>query len=133
MSLKVAVVGATGNVGREMLNILAERKFPVSEVVALASSRSIGAEVSFGETRLKCKALDHFDFKGTDICLMSAGSTVSAEWSPKIAKQGTVVIDNSSKWRMDLDVPLIVPEVNISPKRTSLPIPIARRRRWSWR
>jgi aspartate-semialdehyde dehydrogenase len=114
MTFKVAVVGATGNVGREMLNILAERKFPVSEVVALASSRSIGSEVSFGDTRLKCKALDHFDFKGTDICLMSAGSAVSAEWSPKIAKQGPVVIDNSSKWRMDPEVPLVVPEVNVA-------------------
>jgi aspartate-semialdehyde dehydrogenase len=113
MSVKVAIVGATGNVGREMLNILAERKFPATEVVALASSRSIGSEVSFGDTRLKCKALDHYDWKGTDICLMSAGSSVSGEWAPKIAKQGTVVIDNSSKWRMDLDVPLIVPEVNV--------------------
>jgi aspartate-semialdehyde dehydrogenase len=113
MSLKVAVVGATGNVGREMLNILAERKFPAAEVVALASSRSIGAEVSFGESRLKCKALEHYDFKGTNICLMSAGATVSGEWSPKIAKQGAVVIDNSSKWRMDPEVPLVVPEVNV--------------------
>ena len=112
MSFKVAVVGATGNVGRELLDILAERKFPVSEVVALASSRSIGHEVSFGDKILKCKALEHYDFKGTDICLMSAGGAVSKEWSPRIGAQGCVVIDNSSTWRMDPDVPLIVPEVN---------------------
>jgi aspartate-semialdehyde dehydrogenase len=112
MSWKVAIVGATGNVGREMLNILAEREFPVSEVVPLASRKSVGKEVSFGDRTLKCKALENYDFKGTDIVLMSAGSTVSAEWSPKIGAQGSVVIDNSSKWRMDADVPLIVPEVN---------------------
>ena len=112
MSWKVAVVGATGNVGREMLNILAEREFPVSEVVALASRKSVGKEVSYGDHTLKCKALEHFDFKGTDIVLMSAGGAVSAEWSPKIGKMGAVVIDNSSKWRMDPDVPLVVPEVN---------------------
>jgi len=112
MSWKVAIVGATGNVGREMLNILAEREFPVSEVVPLASRKSVGKEVSFGDRTLKCKALENYDFKGTDIVLMSAGSTVSAEWSPKIGAQGPVVIDNSSKWRMDADVPLIVPEVN---------------------
>ncbi|HTO42383.1 MAG TPA: aspartate-semialdehyde dehydrogenase [Rhizomicrobium sp.] len=112
MSYKVAVVGATGNVGREMLNVLAERQFPASEVVALASTKSIGTEVSFGEKTLKVKALDYFDFTGTDICLMSAGGTISKEWSPKIAAQGTLVIDNSSAWRMDRDVPLVVPEVN---------------------
>jgi aspartate-semialdehyde dehydrogenase len=112
MSWKVAVVGATGNVGREMLNILAERQFPLSEVVALASRKSIGREVSYGEKTLRCKDLANYDFRDTDICLMSAGSTVSGEWSPKIAAQGTVVIDNSSKWRMDPDVPLVVPEVN---------------------
>jgi aspartate-semialdehyde dehydrogenase len=112
MSWKVAIVGATGNVGREMLNILAEREFPVSEVVPLASRKSVGKEVSFGDRTLKCKALENYDFKGTDIVLMSAGSAVSAEWSPKIGAQGSVVIDNSSKWRMDADVPLIVPEVN---------------------
>ncbi|MEQ1864644.1 MAG: aspartate-semialdehyde dehydrogenase [Micropepsaceae bacterium] len=112
MSWKVAVVGATGNVGREMMNILAEREFPASEVVALASRKSIGQEISFGDKTLKCKALEHYDFRGTDIVLMSAGSTVSAEWSPKIGALGPVVIDNSSKWRMDPDVPLIVPEVN---------------------
>ena len=112
MGFKVAVVGATGNVGREMLDILAERRFPADEVVALASARSIGTEVSFGDKVLKCKALENFDFSGTDICLMSAGGTVSKEWSPKIAAQGCVVIDNSSAWRYDSNVPLIVPEVN---------------------
>ncbi|HEY8698529.1 MAG TPA: aspartate-semialdehyde dehydrogenase [Rhizomicrobium sp.] len=109
---KVAVVGATGNVGREMLSVLAERKFPASEVVALASSRSIGTEVSFGDRRLKVKALEHYDFRGTDICLMSAGSAVSKVWAPKIAAEGALVIDNASYWRMDRSVPLVVPEVN---------------------
>ena len=112
MSYKVAVVGATGNVGREMLNVLAERAFPVSEVVALASTRSVGKDVSFGDKTLKVKALDYYDFKGTDIVLMSAGGNVSKEWSPKAAAQGALVIDNSSAWRMDRDVPLVVPEVN---------------------
>src|SRR6201996_9538568 len=112
MGYSVAVVGATGNVGREMLGILAERSFPADEVVALASRRSQGIEVSYGERTLKVKALEHHDFAGTDICLMSAGSTVSKEWSPKIAAQGAVVIDNSSCWRYDADVPLVVPEVN---------------------
>src|SRR5712675_1667042 len=112
MAYKVAVVGATGNVGREMLSILSERQFPASEVVALASTRSTGVDVSFGDSTLKVKALDYYDFAGTDICLMSAGSTVSKAWSPKIAAKGAMVIDNSSFWRMDRDVPLIVPEVN---------------------
>jgi aspartate-semialdehyde dehydrogenase len=112
MSYNVAVVGATGNVGREMLSILAERQFPVNELHALASRRSVGVEVSFGEATLKCKDLQTFDFKGVDFCLMSAGGTVSKEWSPRIAAKGCVVIDNSSAWRYDLDVPLIVPEVN---------------------
>ncbi len=112
MSWKIAVVGATGNVGREMLNILAEREFPASEVVPIASRKSVGRDVSYGDKTLKCKALENYDFRGTDIVLMSAGSTVSAEWSPKIAQAGAVVIDNSSKWRMDPDVPLVVPEVN---------------------
>src|SRR5579885_2375204 len=112
MGYKVAVVGATGNVGREMLNILDERKFPADEVVALASRRSNGVDVSYGDRTLKVKALDHYDFSDTDICLMSAGGAVSKEWSPKIGAQGAVVIDNSSAWRMDPDVPLIVPEVN---------------------
>src|SRR5690349_24304029 len=112
MGYKVAVVGATGNVGREMLNILDERKFPADEVVALASRRSVGVEVSYGEKTLKVKALEHYDFSDVDICLMSAGGSVSKEWSPKIAAAGAVVIDNSSAWRYDPDVPLIVPEVN---------------------
>ncbi len=112
MSYKVVVVGATGNVGREMLNVLAERSFPASEVVALASTRSIGTEISFGDKTLKVKALDYYDFKGTDIVLMSAGGSISKTWSPKIAAQGALVIDNSSAWRMDRDVPLVVPEVN---------------------
>jgi len=112
MGYKVAVVGATGNVGREMLGILAERSFPADEVIALASRRSLGSEVSYGDRTLKCKALEHYDFSDVDICLMSAGSAVSKEWSPKIAAAGAVVIDNSSCWRYDADVPLVVPEVN---------------------
>src|SRR3981081_3187489 len=112
MGYKVAVVGATGNVGREMLNILDERKFPADEVVALASRRSMGVEVSYGDRTLKVKALENYDFSDVDICLMSAGGAVSKEWSPKIGAAGAVVIDNSSAWRMDPDVPLIVPEVN---------------------
>jgi aspartate-semialdehyde dehydrogenase len=112
MGYKVAVVGATGNVGREMLQILTERQFPAADVVALASRRSIGTEVSYGERTLKVKALENYDFTDVDICLMSAGGSVSKEWSPKIAAAGAVVIDNSSFWRQDPDVPLIVPEVN---------------------
>ncbi len=112
MGYKVAIVGATGNVGREMLEILAERGFPADEVVAVASRRSMGTEVSFGDKTLKVKALDQFDFNGTDLCLMSAGGETSKEWSPKIAATGCVVIDNSSAYRYDPDVPLIVPEVN---------------------
>jgi aspartate-semialdehyde dehydrogenase len=112
MGFKVAVVGATGNVGREMLSILAERAFPADEVVPLASRKSVGVDVSYGDRTLKVKALDHYDFSDVDICLMSAGSAVSKEWSPRIAARGAVVIDNSSCWRMDPDVPLVVPEVN---------------------
>ncbi|MEE1610835.1 aspartate-semialdehyde dehydrogenase [Microvirga sp. CF3016] len=112
MGFKIAVVGATGNVGREMLSILAERAFPADEVVALASRRSQGSEVSFGDRTLKTKTLDTYDFSDVDICLMSAGGEVSKEWSPKIAAQGAVVIDNSSAWRYDPEVPLVVPEVN---------------------
>src|SRR5476651_1340631 len=112
MAYKVAVVGATGNVGREMLSVLVERQFPASEVVALASTRSVGTEVSFGDGVLKIKALDYYDFKGTDLCLMSAGSAIAKEWAPKIAATGCIVIDNSSHWRMDRAVPLVVPEVN---------------------
>jgi aspartate-semialdehyde dehydrogenase len=112
MSYKVAVIGATGNVGREMLNILAEREFPAEEVFAVASRRSMGVEVSFGDRRLKCQDLEQFDFRGVDFALMSAGSAVSKEWAPRIGATGCVVIDNSSFWRYDPDVPLIVPEVN---------------------
>ena len=112
MGFKIAVVGATGNVGREMLNILEERGFPADEVVALASRRSQGTEVSYGDKTLKVKPLDQYDFSDTDICLMSAGGNISKEWSPKIGAQGCVVIDNSSAWRYDANVPLIVPEVN---------------------
>lgn len=112
MGYKVAVVGATGNVGRELLNIMAERNFPASEVVALASSRSVGREISFGDDDLTVQDLATYDFKGTDIVLSSPGATVSAEYSPKAAAAGAVVVDNTSHWRMDPDVPLIVPEVN---------------------
>jgi len=114
MAYKVAVVGATGNVGREMLGVLDERAFPASEVVALASTQSVGTEVSFGDRTLKVKALDYYDFKGTDIVLMSAGGEIAKKWAPKIAEAGAIVIDNSSAWRMDRDVPLVVPEVNAS-------------------
>ncbi|OYW59513.1 MAG: aspartate-semialdehyde dehydrogenase [Rhizobiales bacterium 17-65-6] len=112
MGYKVAVAGATGNVGREILSILAERGFPADEVVALASRRSMGVEVSYGDKTLKVKDLANYDFSDTDICLMSAGGAVSKEYSPKIGAAGCVVIDNSSQWRTDPDVPLIVPEVN---------------------
>ncbi len=112
MGYRVAVVGATGNVGREMMNVLVERKFPASEVHAIASRRSIGTEVSYGDKTLKCQDLEQFDFSKADICLMSAGSGVAKEWGPKIGAKGCVVIDNSSAWRYDQDVPLIVPEVN---------------------
>lgn len=110
---KVAVVGATGAVGHEMLSILADRQFPVSEVVALASKNSAGTEVSFGEDAiLKVQDLATYDFKGTDICLSSAGAKVSAEFAPRAGAAGCVVIDNTSHFRMDPDVPLVVPEVN---------------------
>ena len=112
MGYKVAVVGATGNVGREMLDILAERRFPADEVVAIASRRSQGVDVSFGDATLKVKALENYDFSDVDICLMSAGGAASKEWSPKIAAKGAVVIDNSSAFRMDPNVPLVVPEIN---------------------
>ena len=113
MGYKIAVVGATGNVGREILKILAERGFPVDEVVALASERSAGKQVSFGdEAILDVQDLAKFNFKGTDIVLSSPGARVSAEFAPKAAKAGAVVIDNTSQFRMDPDVPLIVPEVN---------------------
>ncbi len=112
MGYRVAVVGATGNVGREMLNILDERQFPVTEVIALASKRSVGREVSFGDKNLKVQDLDTFNFTGTDFALFSAGGSVSAKYAPIAAAQGCIVIDNSSHFRMDPDVPLIVPEVN---------------------
>src|SRR2546430_9209600 len=101
MPFKVAVVGATGNVGREMLNVLAEREFPASEVVALASTSSTGREVSFGDRTLKVKPLDYYDFRDTDICLMSAGSTLSKEWAPKIPPDGALVIGHASYCRLD--------------------------------
>ena len=113
MAYKIAVVGATGNVGREILNILAERKFPVREVVALASAKSRGKEISFGETKiLKAKVLDEYDFTGTDIALFSPGASVSKIHAPRAADQGCIVIDNTSFFRMDRDIPLVVPEVN---------------------
>ena len=113
MGYRVAVVGATGNVGREMLQILAERDFPVDEVVALASANSVGRQISFGDKSvLKVQDLAKYDFKGIDIVLSSPGSKVSAEHSPRAVKAGAVVIDNTSYWRMDPDVPLVVPEVN---------------------
>src|SRR6266852_3146661 len=113
MAFKVAVVGATGVVGHEMLSILAERAFPVSEVCAIASERSAGGEVSFGEKQvLKVQDLDKFDFKGVDIALFSPGAKVSAVHAPRAAKAGAIVIDNTSQFRMDADVPLVVAEVN---------------------
>ncbi len=112
MGYKVVVVGATGNVGREMLNILAEREFPVDEITALASRRSLGTEVSFGDKTLKTKDLDTFDFTGWDIALFAVGSDATKIYAPKAAAAGCVVIDNSSLYRYDADVPLIVPEVN---------------------
>lgn len=112
MALRVAVVGATGNVGRELLNILDERDFPADEVYAVASRRSVGREVSWGDRKLKCQALDDFDFSKVDIVLMSAGGTLSKQWAEKMGAAGAIVIDNSSAWRMDPDVPLVVPEVN---------------------
>jgi aspartate-semialdehyde dehydrogenase len=112
MNYRVAVVGATGNVGREMLNVLAERNFPVAELVPLASSRSIGVEMSFGDKRVKVKDLETFDFSGMDFVLMSAGSEPSRDWAERIGRTGAIVIDNSSFWRYHADVPLVVPEVN---------------------
>ncbi|WP_313668693.1 aspartate-semialdehyde dehydrogenase [Sandarakinorhabdus sp.] len=114
MGYKVVVVGATGNVGREMLNILAERQFPLDDIAAVASSRSVGDKVEFGETgrEIKVQNLEHFDFTGWDIALFAAGSGPTKIYAPKAASQGCVVIDNSSLYRMDHDVPLIVPEVN---------------------
>ncbi len=112
MGFTVAVVGATGNVGREALDILAERGFPADKVIAVASRRSAGQDAFFGETKLKVQALEQTDFSNVDIAIMSAGGAISKEWAPKIGAQGCVVIDNSSTWRMDPRVPLVVPEVN---------------------
>ena len=112
MGYRVVVAGATGNVGREMLNILAERQFPVDELAVLASRRSLGTEVSFGDKTLKTKDLDTFDFAGWDMALFAIGSDATKTYAPKAAKAGCVVIDNSSLYRYDADVPLIVPEVN---------------------
>ena len=112
MGYRVAIVGATGNVGREMLNILEEVEFPVDEIHAIASRKSIGVEVSFGDRNLKCQDVEQFDFSTVDLVLMSVSGTFSKEWAPKIGAAGPIVIDNSSAWRMDPDVPLVVPEVN---------------------
>ena len=113
MSFKIAVVGATGAVGREMLQTLEERSFPIKEIVALASEKSLGKEVSFGEKKpLTVQNLETFDFTSCDIALFSAGSAIAEKFGPKAAQQGAVVIDNSSRWRMESDIPLIVPEVN---------------------
>ena len=112
MGYKVVVAGATGNVGREMLNILAERQFPVDEIAALASRRSLGTEVSFGDKTLKTQDIDTFDFSGWDMALFAIGSGPTKEYAPKAAAAGCVVIDNSSLYRYDPDIPLIVPEVN---------------------
>ncbi len=112
MSYNIAIVGATGNVGMEMMNILAEREFPVAQVHAIASRRSVGREVSFGDRILKCKDLETFDFSTVDFVLMSAGAETSKLWSPRIGRMGPIVIDNSSAFRYDAEVPLIVPEVN---------------------
>ncbi|WP_298428842.1 aspartate-semialdehyde dehydrogenase [uncultured Jannaschia sp.] len=112
MGYKVVVCGATGNVGREMLNILAERQFPIDEIAALASRRSMGTEVSFGDKTLKTKDLEQFDFTGWDIAFFAIGSDATKIHAPRAAKSGCIVIDNSSLYRYDPDVPLVVPEVN---------------------
>ncbi len=112
MVLRIAVVGATGTVGKEMLNVLAERDFPADEVFAVATRRSLGKEVSYGDRELKVRDIENFDWSNVQLCLMSAGSKAAKEWAPKIAAAGCIVIDNSSAWRMDPNVPLVVPEVN---------------------
>ncbi len=112
MGYNVVIAGATGNVGREMLNILAEREFPVDKIAALASRRSLGTEVSYGDKTLKCQDLDTFDFTGWDIAFFAIGSDATKTYAPKAASQGCIVIDNSSLYRYDPDVPLVVPEVN---------------------
>ena len=113
MGMNVAVFGATGAVGREILTILAERLFPADEIFALASRKSMGVELSYGDRTLKVLNAETFDFSKVDLVLMSAGGDISKEWTPKITKAGAIVIDNSSAWRMDPDVPLVVPEVNM--------------------
>jgi len=112
MGYRVAVVGATGNVGREMLNILEEVNFPVDKIHAIASRKSIGVEVNFGDQIVRCEDIEQFDFSRVDVVLMSVSGAFSKEWSPKIGAAGAIVIDNSSAFRMDPDVPLVVPEVN---------------------
>lgn len=112
MKYNIAVVGATGNVGREMLNILDERDFPINKIAAIASRKSQGKELTFGDKTIQAESLETFDFSDYDICLMSAGGEISKEWAPKIAKQNCIVIDNSSAWRYNPQVPLIIPEVN---------------------
>ena len=114
MTYRVVVVGATGAVGREVLNILHERQFPINNLEALASENSVGKEVAFGEKKLTVKSLKSFDFSGWDLALFAAGTGPSSEYAPKAAKADCIVIDNSSHWRMDPEVPLIVPEVNAS-------------------
>ena len=135
MGYRVAVVGATGNVGKEMLNILAEREFPVDEIVALASRNSLGTEVSFGDKTLKTKDLADFDFTGWDIAFFAIGSDATKVYAPKAASQGCVVIDNSSLYRYDADVPLVVPEVNAAAvdgytKRNIIAIPARTASTW---
>lgn len=112
MGYRIAVVGATGNVGTEMMAILSESDLDIEKVYAVASRRSVGREVTYGDGYIKCVDLETFDFKKVDMALMSAGGDISKKWAPKIAAEGVVVIDNSSAWRMDPDVPLVVPEVN---------------------
>ena len=112
MSLNIAIVGATGNVGREMLNILSDRKYDSSNIFPVASSKSEGAKVEFGDKELTVEAIDKFDPAKADLALFSAGASVSKEWAPKFAEKNCIVIDNSSQFRMDKDIPLIVPEVN---------------------
>ena len=135
MGLRIAVVGATGNVGREMLDILAERKFPVDEVFALASNRSAGNTIQLGNKELVVEDLNEFDFSNADIALFSAGGKISGEFAPIAADKNCIVIDNSSKFRMDPDIPLIVPEVNeeeikIFKKRKLLIIQIVQPYKW---
>jgi len=112
MGYRIVVAGATGNVGHEMLNILAEREFPVDEIAALASRKSLGTEVSFGDTTLKTQDIEQFDFTGWDMALFAIGSDATKTYAPRAAKAGCVVIDNSSLYRYEPDIPLIVPEVN---------------------